>query len=111
MPFGTLSLIWAIIIHPSGKFVYGSNRGHDSIAIFVFDEATGELSAVSHESTQGKNPRDFAIEPTGTFLFAANQNTDTIVTFRIDEETGELQDIGQVLETPTPVCIKFLRKN
>lgn len=99
----------AIHVHPSGKFVYGSNRGHDSIAIFAVNEQTGELSIVGYESTQGKSPRDFGIDPSGTFLLAANQDTDSIVTFRINQETGQLEDIGQKLETMTPVCIKFLR--
>ncbi len=92
---------------PSGKFVYGSNRGHDSIAIFAVDESTGRLSAVGHESTQGQTPRDFELDPTGRYLFAANQNTDTIVTFRVDEQTGRLTPTGQVTEVPTPVCVKM----
>ena len=99
----------AIHVHPSGKFVYGSNRGHDSIAIFAIDEQSGKLSVVGYESTQGKTPRDFGIDPSGAFLLAANQDTDTIVTFRIDSETGKLEDVGQKLETMTPVCVKFLR--
>lgn len=98
----------AIHVHPSGQFVYGSNRGHDSIAIFSFDEQTGQLNAVGYESTQGKAPRDFAIDPSGTFLLAANQDTDTIVTFRIDSQAGKLEDIGQVLEILTPVCVKMM---
>ena len=77
-------------VSPSGKFVYGSNRGHDSIVIFAVDENTGQLSLVGHESTQGEIPRNFAIDPTGSLLLAANQSSSTIVTFRIDSETGEL---------------------
>ncbi|MGZ3384282.1 MAG: lactonase family protein [Isosphaeraceae bacterium] len=71
-------------VHPSCKFVYGSNRGHDSIAIFTVDPATGKLTAAGHQATLGKNPRNFAIDPTGTYLLAENQDSDSIVVFRID---------------------------
>ena len=98
----------AIRVSPSGQFVYGSNRGHDSIAIFDFDEANAALTLVGHAPTQGQTPRDFAIDPSGTFLLAANQDSDTIVTFRVNQETGQLEDTGQVAEVPNPVCIKFL---
>ena len=69
-------------MHPSGKFLYGSNRGHNSIAIFTIDPTTGKLTTVGFEPTQGKNPRNFAIDPTGSYLFAENQDSDTIVVFR-----------------------------
>jgi 6-phosphogluconolactonase len=92
---------------PSGRFVYASNRGHDSIAIFAVDEATGTLSLVGHEPTQGVGPRNFAIDPSGMFLLVANQDSDTIVTFRIDQETGQLRQAGDVADAPTPVCIQF----
>jgi 6-phosphogluconolactonase len=95
-------------VHPSGKFLYGSNRGHDSIVAFTIDESSGKLSHIAHESTQGKTPRNFGIDPTGTFLLAANQNSDTVVTFRIDQKTGVLKPAGQVTEVPTPVCLKFI---
>ncbi|CAN5530711.1 6-phosphogluconolactonase [soil metagenome] len=95
-------------VHPSGKFLYGSNRGHDSIAIFTIDESTGQLTVAGHESTQGKTPRNFAIDPTGHFLLAANQNTDTIVTFQIDQQTGQLTPTGQIAPVPTPVCLKLI---
>jgi 6-phosphogluconolactonase len=97
----------AIRVAPSGRFVYGSNRGHDSIAIFAFDEARGTLTPVGHEPTQGQTPRDFAIDPSGTFLLAANQDTDTIVTFRINPQTGQLQSTGRVARVPNPVCLTF----
>ena len=93
-------------VSPSGRFVYGSNRGHDSIVIFVIDEHTGQLSLVGHESTQGEIPRNFAIDPTGMLLLAANQESDSVVTFWIDAETGELNPTGQIAEVPTPVCLK-----
>jgi 6-phosphogluconolactonase len=97
----------AVRVAPSGRFVYGSNRGHDSIAIFTSDPATGVLTLVGHESTQGATPRDFNIDPTGTFLLAANQDSDTVVTFRIDQATGRLSATGHVTEVMTPVCIVF----
>ncbi len=96
-----------IHVSPSGKFLYGSNRGHDSIVIFAIDSETGTLAYVDHESTQGETPRNFAIDPTGTFLFAENQGTDTIVTFRIDSDTGKLTATGHVADVPMPVCIKM----
>lgn len=95
-------------VSPSGKFVYGSNRGHESIVIFAIDSGTGKLTYVGHEPTQGKNPRNFAIDPTGTFLLAANQSTDNIVTFRIDKQTGKLVSTGEVAEVPQPVCLKIM---
>lgn len=94
-------------VHPSGKFVYGSNRGHDSIAVFAVDATTGQLTLVEHESTQGKMPRNFGIDPTGQFLLACNQGSDTIVGFRIDQQTGALTPTGQKLDVSSPVCVKF----
>lgn len=95
-------------VHPSGKFLYGSNRGHDSIVVYAIDEATGKLTFVEHQSTQGKGPRNFAIDPTGQWLFAANQGTDNIVTFRVDPKTGRLTPTGQTVHVGAPVCLKFL---
>ena len=95
-------------VHPSGKFLYGSNRGHDSIAIYEVDETTGRLSSAGHEPTQGEAPRNFGIDPSGTFLLAANQASNTIVTFRINQQTGDLNPTGQITEVPAPVCLKFL---
>jgi len=95
-------------VSPSGRFVYGSNRGHDSIVVFAVDEDTGELTYVDHEPTQGREPRSFVIDPHGTFLLAANQHSDTIVTFRVDQQTGRLISTGRVAEVPTPVCLKML---
>jgi len=96
-------------VHQSGRFVYGSNRGHDSIVIYRIDESTGKMTYVDHEPTQGKNPRNFAIDPTGTFLLAANQDSDNIVTFSIDKHTGTLTSTAHVAEVPTPVCLKMIR--
>ncbi len=93
-------------VHPSGKFLYGSNRGHDSIVIFRIDSESGRLTLVGHEPTQGKIPRNFGMDPTGRWLFACNQNSDTVVVFRIDQQTGRLKATGQVLQVPVPVCVK-----
>lgn len=94
--------------HRNGKFLYGSNRGHDSIAVFSIDPRQGTLTPVEQVSTQGKAPRNFAIDPTGAYLFAASQNSDKIVVFRIDQKTGKLTPTGNVLEVPTPVCVTFV---
>ena len=96
-----------IVVHPSGRFLYGSNRGHDSIALFAIDEATGTLTARGHTPTQGKDPRSFTLDPTGAFLLAANQNSDSVVTFRVDLSTGVLTPTGSVAAIPTPVCLLF----
>lgn len=94
-------------LHPSGAFLYGSNRGHDSIAIFAIDPATGLLTSKGHHSTGGRTPRNFAIDPSGTFLLAANQDSSTVVTLRIDQQTGALSETGQIANVPTPVCLRF----
>ena len=96
-----------IHVSPDGRFLYCSNRGHDSIATFKIDPRNGELTFIAHESTGGKTPRNFAIDPTGAFLLVANQNSDAIVTFRLDPKTGRLSATGQVVEVPSPVCLKF----
>ncbi len=97
-----------IHISPDGRFIYGSNRGHDSIAIFSINETNGKLGYVGHQSTLGSEPRNFALDPTGTFLLVANQDSDNIVTFLIDKRTGKLEPTGNVIEVPMPVCIKFV---
>ncbi|HLK65299.1 MAG TPA: lactonase family protein [Bryobacteraceae bacterium] len=96
-----------IAVHPSGKFVYASNRGHDSIVIYSVDPSKGTLTAVDYVPTQGKNPRNFAIDPTGNYLFAANQDTANVVVFRIDTKTGRLTPTGDRLDVPFPVCVAF----
>jgi 6-phosphogluconolactonase len=98
-----------IAVHPNGKFVYGSNRGPDSIAIFAIDANKGTLTAGDRVPTQGKTPRNFAIDPTGVFLFAANQDSDNIVVFRIDQKTGGLTATGDVLDVGAPVCVTFAK--
>ena len=96
-----------IHVSPDGKFVYGSNRGHDSIARFAVDEKTGYLTPLGHTPTQGAIPRNFAIDPTGQFMLVANQDSDTVITFKIDPKAGDLIDINQIASVPMPVCIKF----
>ena len=97
-----------IRVHPSGKFLYASNRGEDSIAIYAIDKNKGTLEQVGSVHTGGKEPRSFEIDPTGTLLFAANQKSDSIVVFRIDGKTGLLTPTGKVIEIGSPVCVKFL---
>lgn len=97
-----------ICIAPSGNFLYGSNRGHDSLAIFSIDQDTGRLSIVSHQTTHGRTPRNFAIDPGGTFLLAANQDSNNIVTFRINQRTGQLTLVDQTADVPSPVCLRMV---
>lgn len=97
-----------IMVAPSGRFVYASNRGHDSLAIYAVDGETGRLSLVGHESTQGVGPRTFIIDPSGALLLVANQDTDTVVTFWIDLDAGTLRATGCVAAVPTPVCLQLL---
>lgn len=95
-----------IHVHPNGRFVYGSNRGHNSIAIFSVDPATGKLSLVGHESTQGAFPRNFMITPDGKLLLVANQNSGNVAAFRIDPTSGKLTPTGANSLVPTPVCLR-----
>lgn len=96
-----------VLVSPDGRFVYGSNRGHDSIAIFAVDPDSGELTVSDIVSTGGKEPRNFAIDPSGEWLLAANQHSDTIVRLRRDQDSGGLSQIGEPVPVPTPVCIVF----
>jgi 6-phosphogluconolactonase len=95
-------------ITPDGRFLYGSNRGHDSLAIYAVDPAKGTLAIVGHESTRGRIPRNFVVSPDGAFVLAANQDTSDIYSFRIDKATGKLAYTGNQAEAGTPICIKFL---
>lgn len=97
-----------IHISADGKFLYGSNRGHNSIAIFALDQATGEPKFVEAVPTGGKTPRNFEIAPGGDYLFAANQDSNNIVVFKVDKKTGHLTPTGQVLEAPSPVSLRFV---
>jgi 6-phosphogluconolactonase len=96
-----------IVAHPGGRFLYASNRGHDSIAIYAVDQSTGRLTFLDAEPIRGKTPRNFVIDPTGKFLLAAGQNSHTVTVFAIDGETGRLSFTGQSLDVPSPVCIRF----
>jgi 6-phosphogluconolactonase len=97
-----------IAVHPSGKFLYTSNRGHDSIALFEINPAKGTLKSLGQVLTGGKTPRHFAIDPTGMYLLAENQESNNIVVFHIDPATGNLTPTGQTIEVPSPVCITFV---
>ena len=98
-----------IAVHPNGKFLYGSNRGHNSIAVFSIDPAKGTVTAVAHASTQGKTPRNFAIDPTGAWMIAANQDSDNLAIYKIDAKTGIPQPTGDNhIEAGAPVCVLFV---
>ena len=97
-----------VAVHPSGKFLYASNRGLDTIAVFSINSKKGTLTLLAQVPTLGKTPRSFTIDPTGAYLFAANQDSDNVVQFRINPITGLLSPTGQVLQAPSPVCVTFL---
>ena len=96
-----------IVVAPSGRFVYGSNRGHDSIAIFAVDQSSGLLTSIGWEPTQGRTPRFFTLHPSGDYLYAANQNSDTVVIFRVNQMTGKLTPTGEVVDVASPSTIAF----
>jgi 6-phosphogluconolactonase len=100
-----------IQMHPSGKFLYASNRGEDTIVVYSIDAAKGTLTQVASVPTGGKEPRSFEIDPTGRFLFAENQKSDNVAVFKIDQKTGNLTPSGKVFEVPSPVCLKFVAGN
>jgi 6-phosphogluconolactonase len=96
-------------IHPTGKYLYTSIRGHNSISVYSIDQNTGRLTYVDNTSTQGNTPRGFGIDPEGKYLLAGNQNSDSVVVFRIDAATGKLTPTGSKIDVATPVCIKFVK--
>ena len=100
----------AIHLLPNGKFLYGSNRGHDSIVVYSIDEATGGITLVEHVSAQGKGPRDFEIDPTGKFLVAANEKSNDVFVYSIDQDTGKLTKTNNSAQVPHPVCVKIVRE-
>ena len=106
--FSGVSYCADVHVSRSGKFLYGSNRGHNSIVVFEIDQRTGKLKTLEHVSTEGDWPRNFTIDPTGKFLLVANQRTDNVVTFAIDPRTGRLKPTGKVAQIPVPVCLRFL---
>lgn len=95
-------------VHASGRFLYGSNRGHNTIAAFKVDGDKGTLTPIGHFPTGGRTPRNFGIDPSGRWLLAANQDSDGITVFRIDKGSGKLEDTGRKLQVGSPVCVKFL---
>jgi 6-phosphogluconolactonase len=98
-----------IRVHPGGRFLYGSNRGHDSIAVFTIAPTSGNLTLVEHEPTRGKTPRNFTIDPSGQWLVAANQGSDTLAVFRISDQNGALTPVGGLVNVGSPVSVVFLR--
>jgi 6-phosphogluconolactonase len=106
--FAGASITAEVVVHPNGKLLYGSNRGHDSLAVFTIDPATGKLAPAGHHPTLGKWPRNFAIDPTGAYLLVANQNSDSVAVFRIDRERGRLEPVGQPVRVPRPVCLRMV---
>lgn len=97
-----------IVVHPNGRFLYGSNRGHDSIAMFAIDATIGALAPLGHHPSGGKVPRHFGIDPTGRFLLSANQDSNNIVVHEIDPTSGKLAQSAHGIEVPSPVCIQFV---
>ena len=98
-----------IEVHPSGKFVYGSNRGHDSIVVYQRDAATGVLTFLQHAPCGGKVPRHFKIDPSGKWLLCAHQNSNTISVLPLDPETGKLGEPSNTIASPSPICLLFAR--
>lgn len=98
-------------VHPSGRFVYASNRGHDSLAVFEIADETGRVTPRGHAPAAGANPRNFAIDPTGRFLLVAHQDSNTVVTLAIDPNTGALTPTGHIVTVPTPVCVQIVRED
>jgi 6-phosphogluconolactonase len=97
-----------VFTHPNGKFLYGSNRGHNSIVVYAIDAATGKLTQIQNQSTLGKTPRNFVLDPTGGWLLAENQDSSTVAVFKIDPTTGKLTSTGAPVEVPMPVSAVFL---
>jgi 6-phosphogluconolactonase len=99
-----------IRVHPLGDFVYCSNRGHDSIVVFAIDPKTGLLSYVEHQASGGRTPRNFCLDPSGSFLLTANQNSNDVHVFKVDPKTGKLEPTGSSVDSPRPVCVRFVAK-
>jgi 6-phosphogluconolactonase len=99
-----------IKIHPNGKFLYGSNRGHNSIAAFAIENMTGKLTFIEHVPTQGQKPRNFSFDPSLHWMIVTNIDSDNAVVFRINEITGRLTQTGEPVSVPNPYCIQFVQK-
>ncbi len=110
LPDDYTGLKWSADIHisPDGKFLYGSNRAHESLTIFKIDKKTGKLILVGHQAVNGKTPRNFVIDPTGRFILVANQDSDNITIFKRDKKTGKLTATGKEIKVSSPVCLKII---
>ena len=97
-----------VLVHPTGRFLYGSNRGHNSIAVFSIDEVKGTLTPVEQVPTQGDWPRNFRIDPTGQYLFAANQRSNDVIVFRVGQASGRLTATGEAISVDSPMCVRFV---
>jgi 6-phosphogluconolactonase len=97
-----------VAVHPNGRFVYGSNRGHDSIVVYAVDQASGRLALVQHQSTLGRTPRTFALDPSGRWLLAANQDSNSVAVFGVDPGTGRLTPTPSKIDVGMPTCLVFL---
>jgi 6-phosphogluconolactonase len=97
-----------VFLHPNGRFLYGSNRGDDSIAVFAVDAEKGTLTPIENVSTEGKTPRSFALDPAGRYLIAANQQSESLVVFHVDPETGRLTPTGEKEDCASPTCVLFV---
>jgi 6-phosphogluconolactonase len=106
--FKGVSTCAELLAHPNGKFLYGSNRGHDSLAVFAIDQTTGRLTLVQCVASGGRTPRNFAFDPTGKWILCTNHDSNNAVVFRIDEATGRLRPTGQPISVPSPFCERFL---
>jgi 6-phosphogluconolactonase (cycloisomerase 2 family) len=96
-----------VVVHPSGQFVYGSNRGHESIVSYAIDQSTGMMSPIEWSPIDGKTPRNFNLDPTGSYLYAEGFDSDSIKIFSVDGATGRLTPTGQIIQTGSPVCMIF----
>ncbi|MDZ7619521.1 MAG: beta-propeller fold lactonase family protein, partial [Patescibacteria group bacterium] len=97
-----------VLVHPSGKFLYGSNRGHDSLAQFRIDAETGRLTPLGHTPSGGETPRNFAMDPLGRVMLIENQASNSVLVFRIDPETGDLKPTDSRITVPSPTCIRMI---
>lgn len=107
MGFAGESFAAEVRVHPGGRFLYASNRGHDSLAVFAIDSATGRLDPKGHTPSQGSFPRNFTLDPSGNYLIVANQKSDNLVVFHVDPQTGRLEAAGEPIPAPQPVCVRI----
>ena len=98
-----------LCVHPSGKFVYAANRGHDTVTAFAIDQGTGQLQVIEREPVRGAEPRNINLDPSGSWLLAAGQDSHTLASFQVNPQSGELVYNRSVIQTPAPICILFDR--